>query len=224
MMTKKITLLLAFLLICTFSYGRKYYYDGYYYYSEDNGLKKNYITLSFVNTAMEQEIMPDFKSNYGASVTIGRTFFVHKNPLFDFLSFGIDATWLDLTYTNYDVKHITYWATRNYQYHQGEISMQVGPSVTLNIVDKFNVQGYFRYAPSFSVLYSDDAMNPNPTSGNYATFFVGGGSVSYGAIGLGFEARFGDCKYKPLTSSDGSSDIDACRHYSGWKAYLMFRF
>lgn len=45
--------------------------------------------------------MPDLKSNYGASFTTGRTFYLHK-PIGGFLRFGIDVTWFDLNYTNAD--------------------------------------------------------------------------------------------------------------------------
>ena len=48
------------------------------------------------------------------------------------LKFGIDATWFDLAYTNYDVQHITYWETNNFQIHEVEAGMQIGPSLTLN--------------------------------------------------------------------------------------------
>ena len=181
--------------------------------------KHNYISLGFLNSKMDQYENHDLKSNYGVSFNIGRTFYLHK-PIGKFLRFGIDVTWCDMTYTNYKIKHITYWGTDKYQYHQGELSMQIGPSFTIRPIEKFNIHGYFRYAPSFSALYADDTFY-----GNYATYFVGGASISYGAIGLGIEARFGNCKYKEF-DSDSEEQIlfmNKTKH-NGWKAYLTFRF
>ena len=94
--------------------------------------------------------MPELKSNYGASFTVGRTFFLHKKPIGGFLRLGIDATWLDVNYTNYKIKHITYWGTNRYEYHQGDLSVHIGPSITLTPTKKLYVHGYFRYVPTLT--------------------------------------------------------------------------
>ena len=207
---KRITLLLISILTIS----------GCFAQSDNDRWRKKYINLGFVNATMSQNVMPDLKSNYGASFTIGRTFYLHK-PIGGILRFGIDATWFDLNYTNYKIKHITNLGTDRYQYHQGELSMQIGPSVTIRPIENLNIHGYFRYAPSFSALCADDAYY-----GNYATFFVGGASISYSVIGLGFEARFGNCDYKgfKVDGDDGISSLINKAKYNGWKAYLTFRF
>lgn len=91
--------------------------------------RKKFINLSFTNATISQDNVQDLKSNYGVAFTVGRTFFLHK-PIGDMLRFGIDATWFDINYSNYEIEHITYLETDKYQYHQGEISLHVGPSVT----------------------------------------------------------------------------------------------
>jgi hypothetical protein len=83
--------------------------------------------------------MPALKSNFSGSLSVGRTFYLHR-PIGKFLRFGIDATWFDLNYTNYKIKHITHSETNNYQYHQGELAVQVGPSITLKPVGKFHTR------------------------------------------------------------------------------------
>lgn len=196
--------------------------SSFYAYGQSNNgyWKKKYLNIGFSNTTLKLDETPDLKSNYGASFTVGRTFYLHKKPIGNVLKFGIDATWFDLTYTNYDIKHITYWATEKYQYHQGEFSMHIGPSITINPVGKMLIHGYFRYAPSFSALYADDVV-----SGNYATFFVAGGTISYGPIGLGIENRFGDSKYKEIWSdSDEASTTKLSPQYRGSRAFITFRF
>lgn len=192
--------------------------------AQENGkkanLRKKYINLSFTNMKMTQDGFPKLESNYGTAFTVGRTFYFHKKPIAGILRFGIDATWFDINYTNYKIKHITYLNTENYEYHQADISMHIGPSITINPIGKLNIHGYFRYAPSFSALYMNDTFY-----GNYATFFVGGVSISYRAIGLGFESRFGDCKYKEFGSdSDEVNAINTKTQYNGWRTYLTFRF
>ena len=73
------------------------------------------------------------------------------------IRFGLDATWFDLNYTNYKLEYR--WED-NYDeeeepetsnFHQAEIGMQVGPSVTVNPVGKLNVNAYFRFAPVFQL-------------------------------------------------------------------------
>lgn len=192
--------------------------------AQENGketkLRKKYINLSFTNMKMTQDGLPQLKSNYGAAFTVGRTFYFHKKPIAGILRFGIDATWFDINYTNYKIKHITYWDMDNYEYHQADISMHIGPSITINPVGKLNIHGYFRYLPTFSGLYMNDAFY-----GNYASFFVGGASISYGVIGLGIESRFGDCDYKEI-SSDSEDEVSSKlkTKLSGWRTFLTFRF
>ena len=179
--------------------------------------RKKFINLSFTNATLSQDNVQDLKSNYGAAFTVGRTYFLHK-PIGDMLRFGIDATWFDINYTNYDIEHITYWSTDKYQYHQSEISMNVGPSVTLEPIKKFAIHAYFRYAPTFAVIYTE---NDKIFYGNYASMWVTGGNLSYGVLGVGIEHRFGNLSYKPFKSAD-SENLNAS--ISGFRAYLTFKF
>lgn len=179
--------------------------------------RKKFINLSFTNVTLSQDNVQDLKSNYGAAFTLGKTYFLHK-PISDMLRFGIDATWFDINYSNYKIEHITYWETDKYQYHQGEISLHVGPSITFEPVKKLAVHAYFQYAPTFAMLYTGESET---FYGNYASLWVAGGNVSYKSIGLGIESRFGNINYKPLGSSD-SDNIDSS--LSGFRAYLTFKF
>ena len=165
----------------------------------------------------------------GALIKVGRTFYLHKKPIAGLIRFGLDATWFDLNYTNYKLEYR--WED-NYDeeeepetsnFHQAEIGMQVGPSVTVNPVGKLNVNAYFRFAPSFSALYDDDTL-----LGNYASYFVTGGGISYGVIGLGVESRWGSCKFKSFGSGDSEEDeqepAPGKSKFNGMRVYLSFRF
>lgn len=201
--------------------------------AQEDILRKKYTNLSFSNIEMTQEDSPTLKSNYGAAFTVGRTFFVHKKPIARMIRFGIDATWFDINYINYNVEY-RYQDERGQSgyesdlisFHQAEIGMQIGPSITINPVSKLNVHSYIRYAPSFSALYDGNSFR-----GGYAGFLVGGGAVSYGVIGLGVEARFGGCNYKTFGGGDEDFGFEEEETYvtpqskfSGMRVYLTFRF
>lgn len=204
--------------------------------AQESSLRKKYVNLSFSNIKMTQDDSPTLKSNYGAALTVGKTFFVHKKPIANMIRFGIDATWIDINYSNYKVEY-RYMEHGRYDsefssFHQAEIGMQVGPSITVNPICKLNIHGYFRYTPTFSALYDGDTFR-----GGYASYFVGGGAVSYGVIGLGIEARFGECKYKTfggmgsggeseynITSDSESTIATSKSKFSGMRVYITFRF
>lgn len=218
-MNKRIFTLL-FISVFLFAYASAQETNGYY--------KKKYKNISFTTTTLRQNDGPDLKSNFGAAITIGRTFFLHKKPIANMLRFGIDATWFDLNYTNYKIEYLTDYEPEKYDYHQAEISMQIGPSIVLNPVKKLNIHAYFRYAPTYSALVADEEFY-----GNYATLFVGGASVSYGAIGVGIESRFGKCTYKNFESDEYEDEHDYEYEDEGnslktklrsWRAYITFRF
>ena len=211
-MKQKISILICLLFFCVASY------------SQENGnsgkLRNKYINIGFAKSTMEQDGFPKLKSNYGVGFTVGKTFYLHKKPLANCLRFGIDATWFDINYTNYKIEHITYLGTDKYDYHQGEVSMHVGPSITFTPTENFCIVGYFRYSPTYSGFYAYDKY-----SGNFASVFVGGGSVTFGVIGLGIESRFGNCKYNAFTfDKDEDEENKLKSSFSGFRAFISFRF
>lgn len=215
----KKALLLLFLHIQILSMNAQVLKDGSEasYSQDDREWRKKFVNLSFTNAKMSQDDMPDLKSNYGAAFTVGKIFYLHK-PIANVLRFGIDATWFDINYANYDIEHVTFSGTNKYQFHQGEISMHVGPSVTFEPINKLSVHAYFQYAPTFAVLYTG---NNETFYGNYASLLIAGVNISYGVIGLGIESRFGKTNYKPFGSSDSENMNSSL---SGFRAYLTFKF
>lgn len=199
--------------------------------AQETRLRGKYLNLSYGNMKVNDG-REEFKSDLSVGLTHGRTYYLHKKPLVGMVRLGIDATWFDMNYTNYSISHQEgYGSTdifREYDVHQLEIGMQVGPSVTVNPIGKLNMNGYFRYAPSFSGLY-----DVNRFMGNYATFFTAGGAVSYNVISVGVEARWGNCWYKRLFGGDDDDDNGMTYNYSvsglntnfsGYRAYISFRF
>jgi len=176
--------------------------------------RNKHINLCFTNMTMSQDEQADFKSNYGAAFDVGCTYYLHKRAIGNFLRFGIDATWIDLNYSNYNFHHKSYWGTEKFQYHQIEYSMHIGVSLHAMPVRKLLVTGYFHYVPTFSSLYIDNSLY-----GNYATYFCAGGCISYGVIGIGIESKYGNCTYKELKGFSTSFK----KSYNGFRTYITFR-
>lgn len=206
--------------------------------TEDMPARNKFTNIGFSYSKFKQEGMPELKSDIGVNFTKGTTYFLHK-PIAHRLSFGIDAVWTDINYSNYKVIYID---PEYPEYpekttmHEVEIGVQVGPSVNFNIHRNSELHAYFRYAPSFSGFYNGDEFQAG-----FGNFFVGGASVSWKFIGAGIEARFGSSKYKQYLSlgdfgyddyedtyveeqeeESGSDKVKTKFH--GCRAYITFRF
>ena len=60
------------------------------------------------------------------------------------------------------------------------------------------------------------------------SYFVTGGGISYGVIGLGVESRWGSCKFKSFGGGDSEEDEQEPEpgksKFNGMRVYLSFRF
>ena len=194
--------------------------------------------ISFISQERYNYENGRFDSKYGASVTTGKTFFLHNKAIGKVLKFGIDASWLDIGYTNYIVNDYYYsprsagktsypdmginkshYNPSTMHIHQVDISMQVGLSLNINPVDKFNIQPYFRYVPTYSsIFYNGNFI------GGYATNFATGGTISYGVIGIGAEYRFGGGYLRSYRQPYENQKYITKYEFSGMRYYLSFRF
>ena len=180
-----------------------------------------FINVGYSSMSIEQGQLPKLSSDIGASLSVGTTYYMHNKPIANCMYIGLDATWIDLNYTNYKPKG-------HNQVHKAGIGVQIGPSITVTPVSKLNLRAYFRYAPTFSASYSDSgSFEFDDVNCAYASMFVTGGTISYGFIGVGFEARFGNAKHKSILQKedfdyDSSEKIKA--NFGGFRAYLSFRF
>ena len=139
--------------------------------------RPRYVTLGYVlqqdvTLASGEVIKPEF----GAMLNRGRTFYLHKKPIANFLNIGIDATWIDMNYAMYKPQ------TLESALHQAELAVQVGPSFTFTPVKRLQVHLYGRFAPTFALRYDGEIVG-----GNYASMFVAGGNLSFGFFGVGAE-------------------------------------
>lgn len=211
---KKLLLIFSLFSLCASAFGQQK--------ELKKELRPAYLNLSYSIQHLDLGDGDKLDANYGAAFTVGRSFYLNKNkPLARMIRFGIDATWLDLNYANYSQTYQYEGHEETSQMHQAEIGMQVGPSIHIAPVRRLNAHLYFRYAPTFGAIYSEDTFG-----GNYASFFVTGISVNYGAIGVGAERRWGSCKYKEFGGGDSEEgDSSASRlKTAGMRVYITFRF
>ena len=117
---------------------------------EPEAWRPKYVNLSFVSQKLDFGEDEKLKSRFGAAFTTGRSYYLHKKPVAGMIRFGIDATWIDLSYANYS-REETYddgYGTEieKLTAHQAEIGMQVGPSVTVRPLRKLQAHlcAFFR--------------------------------------------------------------------------------
>ena len=182
--------------------------------SEIKTRRPKYVTLGYVlqqdvTLASGEVIKPDF----GAMINRGRTFYLHKKPIANFLNIGIDATWIDVNYAMYK-KSLT-----DMTLHQAELAMQVGPSLTFTPVKRLQVHLYGRYAPTFAMRFDGEQFG-----GNYATMFVAGGIVG-GLAGVDLPAEAFATRASTIDSSEDDSPFFGKKNaLKGLRVYVTFRF
>lgn len=161
-----------------------------------------YVKQTFTDKAFGSEINSDF----GVSLSNGKTYYLHKKPIAGMIKFGLDWTWMDINYAQYsqDSFDEETGESSSSAMHQAEFGMQFGPSVTINPVHHLKVGGYFRVTPSYSLLYMDDSLYHH-----YVTMFNAGCAIAWKVISLGVEWRWGTAKYNGLTFDESVFEDDS---------------
>jgi len=193
--------------------------------------RARYLNLSFEKQKLKHEDGFSINSDYAAAVTLGRTFYLHKTPIANMIRIGLDWSYFDLNFAGYSQDNPDYDdyyedEDEKLKMYKLEAGMQFGPSVTVTPVNGLNISAYFRYTPSFSGIY-DDYMEE--FAYGYASFFNTGVSISYKAISIGIEQRWGSRKYK--FGDDDEDDyyyedesIEQKLKTSGPRFYIGLRF
>lgn len=206
---KKIVLTMCLGLLCSFGY------------AQDRGY--TYFNLNYSSASISQPNTEKISNDFGAGFTVGHNYYLHIAPIASMLWFGIDATWFDINYNKYSYTRYRYYGdSSSEKIHQGEVGMQVGPSLTIVPVNKLKIKTYFKFAPSCAILYDSGSED---VSCGFAPMFNGGLSVNYGFIGAGIEARFGSPKLQQYTFVKGDLSKDnVSTKISGMRVYLSFIF
>ncbi len=160
--------------------------------AEQVRLRESYTNFAWVMQTLSSQdgAIEIGKSDFGAAFTKGRTFFLHRRPIARLMYIGLDATWFEVNYAHY--KQSLLGEKLN---HTDITLLGVGPSVNIYPVNRLGVHAYARYNPTFSSVFDGGFSS---VLGGYQSTIVGGASVSWGAIGLGAEARWGKAKYQDL--------------------------
>lgn len=184
--------------------------------------RAKYFYIGYVKQSLESKD-GDFKYNskFGVSLNWGKTYYLHEKPFWDMVKIGLDWTWMDFNYVKYSSLENDYSEDGDYYdydgdygydgdydgdgeeadlgfgCHQLEYGMQIGPSITVNPIDRLKVSTYFRFQPSASVMVLDDEVY-----WAFAPFVNFGMSVSWKALSFGVEGRWGSVKYHGISVNE----------------------
>lgn len=176
--------------------------------------RSKYFYIAYGMTLLDRgNGQPKLNSDFAFSIGRGKTYYLHKKPLLGMIKFGLDWTFFDIAIAQYEEEDGLYTRDDS-DIYKGEISMQFGPSITVNPIDFLKVNLYFRYDPTYSMMFN---TNGNEFKGNYGSYFNTGLAASYKVISLGYEYRWGSTSYK-------IDDENQTWKTSGNYFYISFRF
>ena len=162
----------------------KKYAESHY---RDVWSRKGYFNISYNSTTLTPDqsiptgvggnVVPEFKSDWGVSLNIGRSYALHKSPIANMLQFNFDFSYIDLNVNHfkhegdgknlYDSREVlpgttdkffTPWNLEKYDFNYG---MSVGPSISIAPFTSTNVSGlhhiklnaFFHVGYHVSLLY-----------------------------------------------------------------------
>lgn len=133
-----------------------------------NGYQR--IGLNFLGSKLDNSLSPKanvFNGNFGATtgycLEFGRNFYFNKNSILPF-RFGLDWTYISLTYNKMDWKSYAGMNTNANTYIDGtsiaaSVSTRLGPVVSFNPVEKLVIDARVQVAPS--VYFFDQSFSRN---------------------------------------------------------------
>lgn len=187
--------------------------------------RSDYLNLAFVVQNVETNIdeLSELNSEWGASISWGKTFYLHRKPIGRVLKFGLDWTWLDLNGACFEQDMYSIFDGDYHEtLYQLDAGMQFGPSITVNPVDHLKISTYFRVTPTFATVY---AVENELFMKNYATYLNAGLSVAWRLLSLGVEYRTGKTSYDDLGElSELMPGVAIDLNTTSWRMYFGFRF
>lgn len=187
--------------------------------------RSDYLNLAFVVQNVETNIdeLSELNSEWGAAISWGKTFYLHRKPIGRVLKFGLDWTWLDLNGACFEQDMYSIFDGDYHEtLYQLDAGMQFGPSITVNPVDHLKISTYFRVTPTFATVY---AVENELFLKNYATYLNAGLSVAWRLLSLGVEYRTGKTSYDDLGElSELMPGVAIDLNTTSWRMYFGFRF
>lgn len=171
--------------------------------------KRHYIHLAYANQEVEMTNWLSLKSDLGAALESGSTFFFNnRRPVAGMIRFGLDFSYLDLQLNAFRPESLSgyfdnnwlrngflgdyyddieeYWDDYGEEAWYANVGMQIGPSVTITPVSGLHIKGYVHYAPSLAA-FSPDGFDD--FQAGYAGHVTAGIQASYRFLTLGVEVR-----------------------------------
>ena len=178
----------------------KKYTESHY---RDVWSRKGYFNISYNSTTLTPDqsiptgvgssVVPEFKSDWGVSLQLGRSYALHKTPIANMLQFNFDFSYIDLNVNhfkqegdgnlydsrsilNYDGKEYYYtpWNLEKYDLNYG---MSVGPSISIAPFTSTNVSAlhhiklnaFFHVGYHVSLLYMTNDEEADMNQGDDPT-------------------------------------------------------
>lgn len=178
---------------------------------------QSYFHVGYVIHELKNEnTLRNFESDWGLSLSVGKTYFLERRPIADLLKVGIDWSFADLNYSHFNLP----WETREWIINKFEVGMQVGPAIIFYPSSRIRVHTYFRYAPSFSGMYDNQW---EAFGSGFGSYFAAGAKIHFfGKLGAGIEQRWGSSN---TTFSGGK--VDGAKHkieLKGPRIFLSFGY
>lgn len=210
--------------------------------------KKKYSRLSYNKTHFSPLYVDDpYPVSLSVGLDNGRNYYLHSKPIAGIAKFGVDVGF-DFNYTRFNqVDDLSdyecpsgYTGSSDLEANDDDVDtmlrlsgiffslgLAVGPSVTLNPVEKLRLCGYFHLVPTGSIFVQGFGAYAG-----YSTMLKYGVELSYGFVGLGIQRRSGMSSYTDLVSyymvksADGDvGTIGKSRFFTdSFQIYLSYRF
>lgn len=216
------------------------------------------IGYSFAQTCTQFD--PVEKSKYSFFLTKGTTYRFPKKALGGLVKIGIDAVWFDIQFSKFKAPYSGMnWSSDiiedidpddsgsdesdfDIDLNIGRMAfsagMGVGPNVSVAPFALTSIKGlqplrasiYFHYAPT-AQIYAKSQDGDMELSAAFCHMMNFGGNISYRAIAIGVEGRWGKSKFKPLDFESMFGDEDEglgtqkyTRKFANTRLYIQFSF
>ena len=194
---------------------------------------RGFLNFSYVTQRMIEPVtgLKGPTSDIGGALSMGRNFVLHRRPILGLGFVGLNVAWFDANYAMYKADVETgidpvddFVDDLDVQMHQLDLSVGIGPSISIQPIAKLGVQVYGRYHPGYGAIAGRMGKEWSHVIGGVVHGVVAGGAVSWGSIALGVEARWGTGNYKLLSKDETYLDEEGKFKTSGMRAYLSLRF
>lgn len=211
---------------------------------EDHWKRRKYVNIGYSSADLTIEnIDGKVKSDYSVSIVNGRTFYLHKKPLFNMIKFGLDFGYIDINLAQYNPiggsedEDIDYDGNQGWDggyYPDGDddsddnfISDMLGDIMPDKL---YKAEVGVHFGPSITVnpidylmvnayfryipSYSMKITQDLDFAGTFASYFNLGIAVSYKMLSIGLEKRWGSATFNTDEINEFGEEVSVKRKWS----------